>query len=190
MTTRRHRTPRQKHLACGETLVICDNLGHRMRTIFTYEIKSVHLLSTRCLVQLNTAVPQSFQKEYLLNKIITIPIFSRFDYHHEIKRLDGLTLLRYADRNETVLLTDCETKFEMRICSANQRKLRNQKSECQNSHQLSQLTTSRCMQIVGKVIPTSVTEIITRYVYLDCLSKQFVDFYKFAHGSRTRKQEP
>ena len=101
-------------------LVICDNLGHRMRTIFKCEIKSIHLLSTRFLVQLHIAVPQSFQEEYLLYEIITIPIFSRFGYHHEIKRLDGLTLLRYADRNETVLLTDCETKFEMRICSATQ----------------------------------------------------------------------
>ena len=96
---------------------LCDHLAHRMRRLMKCNIKSVHLLETQYLLQFTLTMPNSFKESYSLYKIMTIPVFVNA-YHHEIKRLDGLTLLQYTDRTESVLLTDCRYQFDLQICAA------------------------------------------------------------------------
>ena len=100
-------------------LEMCDKFAHKIRTLMTCAVKEVHLLDTKYVIQFSLPVPESFKEKYDLFQIVTIPVFSG-PYHHQIRKVDGLTLLQYEDRKETVLLTDCTERYDILVCSATQ----------------------------------------------------------------------
>ena len=98
---------------------ICNALNHRMKNIMKCEINAVHLLSTKYLLDLRVHIPVSFKAKYKLYQPITIPVFDG-QYHHEIENLHENTILKYNDKSEIVILTECNDDQGILICQADQ----------------------------------------------------------------------
>ena len=101
------------------SIEICDTLNHRMKNIMRCEINAIHLLSTKYLLDMRVHIPVSFKAQYKLFNPITIPVFDG-QYHHEIGNLKGKTILKYNDKPEIVILTDCNNEQDILICQASQ----------------------------------------------------------------------
>ena len=98
---------------------ICNNLAHKVRTLMTCKIITIHILPTKYLLNLRIKVPQSFKSDYTLYKPVTIPTFNG-GFHHELSKLSSLTILQYKQRPEIVLLTQCDEINGILLCQATQ----------------------------------------------------------------------
>ena len=98
---------------------VCDQLEHKIKTLIKCEIKSIHLLTTKYLINFELTIPKAFKTEYKLYSPITIPVF-KGNYHHEIDNLADITIMKYEAKTEIVLLINCVDKEGMKICQATQ----------------------------------------------------------------------
>ena len=98
---------------------LCYKLQHKVTNIMKCEINKIHLLSTKYLLNLKVHIPNAFKAQYKLFKPVTIPVFDN-QYHHEIKNIQGTTILKYETKPEIVILTNCDDSQGILICQADQ----------------------------------------------------------------------
>ena len=98
---------------------ICNNLAHKVRTLMTCELISIHLLPTKYLLNMKITVPEAFKASYKLFQPITIPTFDG-NFHHELTKVSMTTVFQYTDKPEIVLLNKCDDINDILLCQASQ----------------------------------------------------------------------